>query len=227
LAAWPTFGRAAYPSGRLAVRRAAAPLLLALLVHFHRFHGSPLDYATLAAAAFASWVGLPGPGEPLLIAAGVLAAKHKLDLTETLVVAFGAATAGGVLGWLLGLKAGRALIVRPGPFLRGRRRALQRGEEVFERYPRTAVLLTTSWIAGILGVDTGVYMVWNAVGAAVWTLVIGLGGFFAGPPIVEVVSDVGLIPVIGLVLLVIAAVSFEIGRRRRRAGGATATSPPS
>ncbi len=51
---------------------------------------------------------MPGPGEPVLIAAGVLASKHKLDLATVLVVAWVAATAGGILGWAVGLKAGRA-----------------------------------------------------------------------------------------------------------------------
>src|SRR5207248_5608324 len=40
--------------------------------HHHRFSGSPVGYAGLAAASVASWIGLPGPGEPLLIAAGIL-----------------------------------------------------------------------------------------------------------------------------------------------------------
>ena len=58
------------------------PLIFALLhIHLHhQFHGPPFDYVGLAVAAAASWIGVPGPGEPVLIAAGVLAAKHKLDL---------------------------------------------------------------------------------------------------------------------------------------------------
>lgn len=203
--------------------KAVLVFALALPLHLHlhhHFHGPPLDYLTLAVAAFASWVGLPGPGEPVLIAAGVLAAKHKLDLTETLLVAFAAATLGGILGWWIALKAGRPLIERPGPFLQARRRALERGEEVFARYPAIAVLMTTSWIAGINGVGVRTYMIWNAVGAALWTLVIGLGAYFAGPPIVELVDDIGWLPVVGIVVLVGLAVALESSRRRRRARAA-------
>jgi membrane protein DedA with SNARE-associated domain len=185
-------------------------------LHVHRFHGAPLDYTGLAAAAFASWVGLPGPGEPLLIAAGILAAKGKLDLVETLLVAFGSAVLGGIVGWLLGLKAGRTLLERPGPLMRFRRRALRRGDEVFERYPAFAIVMTTSWMAGINQARTGPFMLWNAVGALIWTLGIGLGAYFAGPPIVDLVGDLGWITLIGVVGVVLGGVALELGRRRRR-----------
>jgi membrane protein DedA with SNARE-associated domain len=200
-------------------------LHLHLHVHLHRFHGPSLDYGGLAAAAFASWVGLPGPGEPLLIAAGILAAKGKLDLTETLVVAFVAAVAGGIVGWLLGLKAGRRLLERPGPFLKARHRALERGDQVFARYPAFAILMTTSWIAGINRAPTGVYMLWNAVGALVWTVAIGVGAYFAGPPIVELVGDTGWLTVIGVGGVVLMGLAFEFGWRRR--GRAEGTQPDS
>jgi membrane protein DedA with SNARE-associated domain len=191
-------------------------LVLGLAVHLHRLHGPPLDYATVALAAFASWVGVPGPGEPVLIAAGILAAKQKLDLTELLVVAFVAATAGGIVGWVIGMKAGRAVMLRRGPLLGLRQRTIERGEDVFGRYPAMAVLLTTSWIAGIHRVRTSVYLLWNAVGAVLWTLVIGLGAYFAGPPVVDLVDDAGWIPVVGVVLLVGLGVGLEIRRRRAR-----------
>lgn len=188
-----------------------------LHIHVHHFHGPSLDYGGLAAASFASWLGLPGPGEPLLILGGILAAKGKLDLTEVLLVAFVAAVLGGILGWLIGLKAGRRLLESPGPLLRLRQRALRRGDEVFERYPAFAIVMTTSWMAGINRARLGVYMLWNAVGAAIWTLGIGLGAYFAGPPIVDLVGDAGWLTVIGVVGVVISGVALELGWRRRRA----------
>jgi membrane-associated protein len=196
-------------------------LLLAILhfhlhIHFHHFHGSPIDYGTLAAGAFASWIGVPGPGEPLLIAAAVLAAKHKLDITETLLIASAAAFAGGVGGWVIGRRAGRAVLERPGPLLKTRLRALERGEEVFERWPGAAVIFTPSWIAGIHLGRVKVFLLWNAVGALIWALGIGLGAYFAGPPVIDVVDDVGVFIAIGFAAVVGAGVALELGRRRRR-----------
>ena len=88
---------------------------------------------------------------------------------------------------------------------------------MFKRYPAFAVLMTTSWMAGINRAETGVYMVWNAVGALIWTLGIGLGAYFAGPPIVDLVSDAGWLIVVGILGVVVIGVGLEIGWRRRRA----------
>jgi membrane protein DedA with SNARE-associated domain len=68
-------------------------------VHRH-LHGPAVDYVGLAAAAGASWAGVPGPGEPVLIAAAVYAARHRLDITEVLIVAFVARCWGIVAGCL-------------------------------------------------------------------------------------------------------------------------------
>ncbi|MGO9899457.1 MAG: DedA family protein [Solirubrobacteraceae bacterium] len=194
-----------------------AMLVLALALKLRQqFHGPPLDYLTLALAAFASWVGVPGPGEPLLIAAGVLAAKHKLDLSEVLIVAWAGATAGGVGGWLIGLKAGRRLVTTRGPLLGLRERMLAQGEQAFNRFPRTAVVLTPTWIAGIHNIPARIYLPWNAVGAALWSCGIGVGAYYAGPPVVDAVDDAGLIGLVAVGALLVAGVAFELDRRRRQ-----------
>lgn len=179
-------------------------------------HGSPVDLVGVALAAAASWIGVPGPGEPVLIAAGVYAARGKLDLPELLVVAWAAATAGGVAGWLLGRQGGRALWTAPGPLQRWRIVSLARGERFFERYSLLAIYLAPSWVAGIHGVRASRYLPANAVCAVIWTLLVGLGAYLVGPPIEDVVSDVGLATTVGLVALVVLFVVGERWRRRRR-----------
>jgi membrane protein DedA with SNARE-associated domain len=190
-------------------------LVLAIAVH-HRFHGPPIDYATLAAGAAASWIGVPGPGEPLLIAAGVIAARHKLDIGEVLLVAWAAATLGGVGGWLIGMKAGRTVLTTRGPLRRTRLKALARGDDIFGRYPVVAILLTPSWIAGIHRVRAGIFLPTNAVGAALWATGIGLGAYFIGPGVIEFVDDLGLVTGAALVVLIVVAVGLEARRRRRK-----------
>jgi membrane protein DedA with SNARE-associated domain len=190
-------------------------LLFGLAVHLHHhFKGPPFDYAGLALAAGASWVGLPGPGEPLLIAAGILAADHKLDIGSVLLVAFAAAWAGGMLGWLIGLKVGRALLEAPGPLRALRRRLLDSGDRIFKRYVAIAVFLAPSFAAGIHRVRAPVYLLWNTFWAVVWTVGIGLGAYFAGPPIVDLVGDIGWFSLGGLVVLILVVVALTVRRRR-------------
>jgi membrane protein DedA with SNARE-associated domain len=190
-------------------------LLFGLGVHLHHhFKGPPFDYAGLALAAGASWVGMPGPGEPLLIAAGILAADHKLDIGAVLAVAFAAAWAGGMLGWLIGLKVGRGLLTARGPLRSFRRRLLDSGDQIFERYVAIAVFVAPSFASGIYGVRAGAYLLWNTFWAIVWTVGIGLGAYYAGPPIVDLLGDIGWVSLGGLAILVLAVVVLTVRRRR-------------
>jgi membrane-associated protein len=212
--------------GRVAVGlKVALALGLALRIH-HHFHGPPLDYWAIAAAAAASWVGVPGPGEPVLITAGVFASRGRLDLASVLVVAFAAAAAGGVAGWVIGMRGGRTVLTTRGPLHKMRLTALARGDEVFSKWPVVAILLTPSWIAGIHHVRAAVYLPVNFLSALLWAVGIGLGAYFVGPTIVDFVDDVGLVTVIGLAVLVVVGVGLEVRRRRRRRGRSVSTVEP-
>jgi membrane protein DedA with SNARE-associated domain len=104
----------------------------------------------------------------------------------------------------------------PGPLRNLRLRAVERGEEVFDRLTVIAILLAPSFVAGIHRVGPVLYNVTNVVSAAVWAVGIGLAAYYIGPPVLDVLSDVGTITAIGLVVLVLVGVGLEIRRRRRR-----------
>jgi membrane protein DedA with SNARE-associated domain len=196
----------------------AAAIHLHLHLHFHRFHGPPFDYVGLAVAAAISWILSVGPGEPLLIAAAVFAARHKLDLTEVVLVAWLGASVGGVIGWLIGYRAGRAVITAPGPFRKARLRAVARGERIFERATVIAVIMAPSWLAGIHRVRWTTFLPANALSAAIWAIVIGVGGFLIGPPVADVFGDLGTVALIVLGLLIVGGGVAEFARRRIRTG---------
>jgi membrane protein DedA with SNARE-associated domain len=207
-------------SGDSQVRVGAAvrtALLLSVAASVHRhLHGPPIDYLGLAAAAGASWAGVPGPGEPVLIAAAVYAARHRLDITDVLIVSFVAAFAGGVVGWGIGMVGGRTLVTAPGPLRRARMSAVARGDDVFERHPVIAILLTPAWVAGIHRVRTDLYMLLNLVGAAVWAAGIGLAAYWIGPSVIDFVGDVGIVTTALLGALIASVIVAEVVRRRRR-----------
>jgi membrane protein DedA with SNARE-associated domain len=193
---------------------------LHLHVHLHLFHhvrGPAFDYVGVALASFASWVGLPGPGEALLLAAAVYAAKHKLDISPVIAVAWAGATVGGIVGWLIGLKAGRPVLTAPGPLRSIRLDAVEKGEQAFKRFESAAILLTPSWVAGINRAGVWTYNVINAVSAALWAVAIGVGGYWIGPPVLEAVDDFGTLGTILAIALAVGAVTFAVIRRQRGA----------
>src|ERR1700759_1917355 len=194
-----------------------ASLVFGATASLHRhLHGPAVDYVGLAAAAGASWAGGRGRGEPVLIAAAVYAARHRLDITEVLIVAFVAAVVGGIVGWLIGLVGGRTLVTAPGPLRGARMGGGDRADGVFDRHPVIAILLTPAFVAGIHRVRTDVYMILNLVGAAVWAAGIGLAAYWIGPSVVDFVNDFGLVTTLALGALIAVVVAAEIVRRRRR-----------
>lgn len=198
---------------------------LHLHIHLHLFHhvkGPTFDYVGIALAAFASWVGLPGPGEAVLLAAAVFAAKHKLDITPVLLVAFLGAASGGIVGWVVGLKAGRPVLTAPGPLRSIRLDAVEQGEQTFKRMEVVAIWLTPSWVAGINRARPGIYNLINALSAALWAVAIGIGGYYIGPPIVEFVDDFGTAGLILVIVIVLGAVGTAVLRRHRAAVRRTA-----
>jgi membrane protein DedA with SNARE-associated domain len=195
--------------------------VLAVHVHVHlhhHFHGPPGGYIGLAAAALASWAGFPGPGEAALVAAGVVAARGRLDVTEVVLIAWAAAAAGGMLGWALGLRGGRAVVAtRRLPLHRLRMRTLAQGERFYERYGLLAVFFTPSWMAGIAEMRWTRFVPANAAAALVWAVTIGVGSYFAGPPIVDIVQGAGTVGLLVALGVLVGGAALEALRRRRRA----------
>jgi membrane protein DedA with SNARE-associated domain len=190
----------------------------ALLIGAHaarRLRGHPAGYLAIAVAAFASWAGLPGPGEAALIAGGAFAARGRLDIVQVELFAFGGAAAGGMVGWALGWRFGR-FADRPGPLFRLRRRGLRAGERFYERFGPLAIFLTPSWVAGIHRVTPVRFTVYNAASAAVWAAIYGLTTYFAGPHVADFFRDIGGWASLALVLAAAGFGGFAFLRRRRR-----------
>jgi membrane protein DedA with SNARE-associated domain len=193
-------------------------LLFGLHVHLHFHHVGPaFDYVGIALASFASWVGIPGPGEALLLAAGVFAARHKLDITPVVFVAFLGAVAGGFVGWVAGVVAGRSVLTAPGPLRSIRLDAVERGEQAFKRMEVIAIVLTPPWVAGIFRARAGLYNVVNVASAAIWAVAIGVGGYYIGPPVLDVVGDLGTVGLVLAIVLVLVGLTSAVIRRQRGA----------
>ncbi len=186
--------------------------LVAAYVHVH-LHGPRIDYLAVAGGATLSWAGVAGPGEALLIAASVAAARGPVDIGGIVAAAWAGAFAGGIVGWLVGLKAGRPLITAPGPFVRLRRRAVTSGDRFFRRFGALAVLFAPSWAAGINGMGPRRFVPANALAALVWAAGIGYASYLAGPGVADLADDIGLV---GLVIVGLAIVAGVLAGRRRR-----------
>lgn len=181
----------------------------------HRFIGPHIDYVGVALAAVLSWVGVTGPGEAALIAAGFAAAHGHIDIVGIVAVAWLGAIAGGTIGWLIGLKGGRALMEKAGPLLRLRLRVLRHGDRIYEQRGWMAVYLAPSWMAGISAMPARRFLPANAVAGLAWAVGFGLGSYIAGPSIADALGDIGTFGLIALVAVVVVSALVRARTNRR------------
>jgi len=142
-------------------------------------YGYPAIFLTILVEG----MGIPAPGQTILIAAALSAAHGNLSIVWVMILAFTGAGLGNSLGYLLGRWGGRALLAR----FKVRGDRLARLEGHFRRYGGGVVLVARFFdglrqlngiVAGMLEMPWGVFTGFNILGAVLWTGVWGLGTYW-------------------------------------------------
>ncbi|MEU2583543.1 DedA family protein [Streptomyces avermitilis] len=174
-------------------------------------------------------VGFFLPGDSLLFTAGLLCtgtADHgvKLSLGPLLVAAAVGALAGSQVGFLLGRKAGGALLARS----RSARlhEGAKRAEELLERYGHAKAIVLARFVpvvrtvlnpmAGALDVPVRTFTLWQVVGGLIWSVGLTLAGYALGSSIPNV--DRYLLPMVAVIVAVsLIPLAAEVLRSRKAA----------
>ncbi|MEU9384778.1 DedA family protein [Streptomyces sp. NPDC048279] len=177
-------------------------------------------------------VGFFLPGDSLLFTAGLLctgSAKGSLHLSlgPLLVAAAAGALVGAQCGYLLGRKAGGALLARS----RSRRlhEGAARAEELLERYGYAKAIVLARFVpvvrtvlnpmAGALEVPARTFTLWQVVGGLLWSVGLTLAGYGLGSSVPNV--DRYLLPLVALIVAVsLVPFAAEVYRSRRAARAA-------
>jgi membrane protein DedA with SNARE-associated domain len=121
--------------------------------------------------------GIPAPGETILVAAAIYAGAGKLNIVAVAVIGFLAAVLGDNIGFAIGHFGGRRLALRYGRYIFLTPRRLDTAERFFTRHGGKVVTIarfveglrqTNGIIAGITGMPWRRFLVFNALGAALW-----------------------------------------------------------
>jgi membrane protein DedA with SNARE-associated domain len=176
--------------------------------------------------------GVPVPGETILIAGAIFAGAGRINIVALGVVAFVAAVTGDNIGFAIGHFGGRALALRFGRYVFLTEERLDKAENFFDR--RGSIVITfarfveglrqaNGIIAGITGMHWLRFLVFNAIGAALWVGTWVTIGYFAGNNITTVYHYITLYSYYVLAALVVLLVGYIVWRRRRRRRTATAS----
>ena len=173
-------------------------------------------------------VGIPLPGETVLITAGALAHRGSLTLWETMVMGSLGAVVGGQAGYCVGRFTGRPFVLRWGRYTFITPERLGRAERFFEQHGGKAVFLARfitglrvfgALVAGMSRMSWGKFTLYSVLGGVVWaTAAVALGYFlWASIGLVEHwIGRISLLLAAALVLVVILRRSYRKAMRTRR-----------
>jgi membrane protein DedA with SNARE-associated domain len=195
-------------------------MVLASLLSVARDVGYPVLFALVAIET----MGIPVPGETAIFTAGILASRDELQIEAVIAVAAAGAIIGDNIGFAIGRRYGRRLLLAPGPLERHRRRVIELGEPFFERHGPKAVFLgrwitglriTSAWLAGVNRMSWPTFLFWNALGGICWAAVVALVAYYLGRGAERVFNVAGL----GGAVVVVAGgvIVWLVVRRRERA----------
>ena len=173
--------------------------------------------------------GVPVPGETILIAAAIFAGAGRLNVVLVGVVGFVAAIIGDNIGFAIGHFGGRALALRWGKYVFLTEERLDKAEYFFDR--RGGIILIVARfieglrqangiIAGISGMHWRRFVLFNAIGAALWVGTWVTIGYVAGNHIGSIyhyITQYSLYALIAVSVLLVALIIRHVLRRRRRA----------
>jgi membrane protein DedA with SNARE-associated domain len=173
------------------------------------------EYAALLLLASVGGLGVPGPGDSALIAAALLAADGHLWIVWVLLFAFTGCLTGRFVGYELGLRGGRSLLTRPGWFEGFRTRAVAKGDDLFKRYPRTAVWFAPSPLSGVHRVPVALFALASVGVALTWSLSTGLISYLIGEQAKDLLGTAGVKGVLVIVILAGVGLVYRYLWRRR------------
>ena len=161
-------------------------------------------------------LGLPLPGETILIVAAIFAGKyHHLNVWGIFAVASAGAIIGDNLGYWIGATGGHRLLKRYGRYIHLDESKLKVGRYVFDRhggkvvfFGRFVSVLRTyaAFLAGTNRMNWRAFLVYNAAGGVLWSAVYSFGAYGLGDSLRHASGKIDVIVGTAAAVLVVAVI---------------------
>jgi len=156
------------------------------LIHFISTYG----YGVVALIIGFECLGLPLPGETVLIAAAIYAGRSQ-DLNIWLVISAAAlgAILGNTVGFWVGREGGYRLLLRYGPRLHLTEKRIKLGQYLFLRHGGKIIFFSRfiavmrvfgALLAGANRMSWLPFQLFNIAGAVAWAILYGAGAYYLG-----------------------------------------------
>jgi undecaprenyl-diphosphatase len=180
----------------------------------------------LAGLVLGESAGLPIPGETALIVAGGLAHDGQLSIWAVIAVAAMSAIVGDMIGYWVGRRGGRKLLLREGRFSAHRHAAVEKADKYFEKYGLVTVFFARfvpgvrvvgAIAAGTTQMRFRNFAIANALGCWAWATTVATIAYIVGP------GGAVVMIIIGFGVAGVGLVSAAVQTRRAEGASDTAT----
>jgi membrane protein DedA with SNARE-associated domain len=176
--------------------------------------------------------GVPAPGQTIMVAAAIYAGAGRLNIYGVAAIAFVAAVLGDNVGYWIGVRGGRRIVHRFGKYVFITPERLDKAEKFFARRGNRIVVVArfidglrqlNGVIAGITAMPWRPFLIYNAVGAALWVGWWTTVAYLFGTHLVEIIEHAHRYKWWAIAVLVVAIGAYvwlharHIRRRRCRA----------
>ena len=186
-----------------------------------------IGYLAVAFFVAIESLGVPFPGETMLITAAVFAATGHLSIFGVILAAIIGAVVGDNIGFGIGWYGGYPILRRYGKYVRLDQAKLKVGRYIFMRHGAKVVffgrfvsVLRTyaAFLAGTNHMRWRRFLVANALGAIVWATLYGVGAYLASATIAKLNTPVAIaLGVIAVVVIVLAGFFVRTNIKRLEA----------
>lgn len=170
-------------------------------------------------------MGVPFPGETMLVTAGAYAGAGHLQIPFVIGAAAAGAIVGDNIGYAIGRFGGRAVIGRFGKYVHLDEEKLAPAEHFFQRHGDKTVFIgrfisiLRTWVAFLAGLNRmpwPKFLLFNAAGGITWAILYGVLAFELGKNLPLLHRVVRVIGIGGLAAVVVAVIVLVILHWRAR-----------
>jgi len=190
-----------------------------------QFIGSNLDsllatYGYLAVFVFVGVesIGIPVPGETMLVTAAIYAGTTgRLSIFWVIVASAAGAIVGDNIGYVIGRTGGYRLVKRYGRYIRLEENRLRLGQYLFQKHGSKVVFfgrfisvlrIFAAFLAGVNRMHWRRFLIFNAAGGIVWSTLYGVAAYLLGQQLLRLSGRVDLVLAIVGVAVIIAVIVF-------------------
>ena len=163
-------------------------------------------------------IGIPVPGETMLVTAAVYAGTTgRLSIFWVIVASSAGAIIGDNIGYVIGRTGGYRLLKRYGRYIRLEENRLRLGQYLFHKHGSKVVFfgrfisvlrIFAAFLAGVNHMHWRRFLIFNAAGGIIWSTIYGTAAYLLGQQLLRLSGPVDLVLAIVGVAVIIAVIVF-------------------